>query len=172
MVAGESDNAARAANSLPLLRARYVVETEEWKTFPVNGETSPHELLATALSAVRTNDVATAERAAEELEGRAESGGAQGRIMHKEAAALVQLAKGQGDAATQLMDEAIEIAEGLRPPSGAASPIKPPYELYGEILLELDRPARSAGKVRDVVAPHAQSRAVAAWRGAGRREER
>ena len=146
MVARESDNAARAANSLPLLRARYVVETEEWKTFPVNGEASPHELLATALSAVRTNDVATAERAAEELEGRAESGGAQGRIMHNEAAALVQLAKGQGDAATQLMDEAIEIAEGLRPPSGAASPIKPPYELYGEILLELDRPAEALEK--------------------------
>ena len=146
MVARESDNAARAANSLPLLRARYVVETEEWKTFPVNGEASPHELLATALSAVRTNDVATAERAAEELEGRAESGGAQGRIMHKEAAALVQLAKEQVDAATQLMDEAIEIAEGLRPPSGAASPIKPPYELYGEILLELDRPAEALEK--------------------------
>ena len=145
-VATESDNAERAASSLPLLRARYVVETEEWKTFPVNGEASPHELLATALSAVRTNDVATAERAAEELERRADKDGAQGRLMHKEAAALVQLAKGHGDAATQLMDEAIEIAEGLRPPSGAASPIKPPYELYGEILLELDRPADALEK--------------------------
>ena len=145
-VATESDNAERAASSLPLLRARYVVETEEWKTFPVNGEASPHELLATALSAVRTNDVATAERAAEELERRADKDGAQGRLMHKEAAALVQLAKGHGDAATQLMDEAIEIAEGLRPPSGAASPIKPPYELYGEILLELDRPAEALEK--------------------------
>jgi hypothetical protein len=39
------------------------------------------------------------------------------------------------------MNEAVAIAEGLRPPNGAANPIKPPYELYGEILLKLDRPA-------------------------------
>ena len=44
------------------------------------------------------------------------------------------------------MDEAIEIAEELRPPNGAANPIKPPYELYGEILLELDRPDEALEK--------------------------
>ena len=146
MVAEQSDGAVRAVNSLPLVRARYVVETEEWKTFPVSEGTSPHELLATALSAVRTDDVATAEHAAGMLKARTEDGGAQVMIMHKEAAALVRLARGQGDAATQLMDEAIEIAEGQRPPNGAANPIKPPYELYGEILLELDRPAQALEK--------------------------
>ena len=34
MVAEQSDGAARAASSLPRLRARYVVETEQWRTFP------------------------------------------------------------------------------------------------------------------------------------------
>ena len=63
------------------------------------------------------------------------------RIMQKEAAALVALANGNEDSTTQLMDEAVTIAEGLRPPNGAANPIKPPYELYGEMLLKLDRPA-------------------------------
>ena len=147
-VAAQSDGAARAANSLSLLRARYVVETEEWRTFPVTDDASPAELLATALSAVRTNDVATAERAAGMLKARAEDGGAQVRIMHREAAALVRLANGNGPAAKQLMDEAIEIAEGLRPPNGAASPIKPPYELYGEMLLEFDRPAEALDKFK------------------------
>ena len=35
------------------------------------------------------------------------------------------------------MDEAIAIVETLRPPNGAASPVKPVYELYGEILLAM-----------------------------------
>ena len=146
MVAEQSDGATRARNSLPLVRARYVVETEEWKTFSVSEDTSSHELLATPLSAVRTGDAATAARVAAALEARAEGGGAQVRIMQKEATALVRLAKGDGPAATQLMDEAIEIAEGLRPPNGAASPTKPPFELYGEMLLELDRPAEALDK--------------------------
>ena len=72
---------------------------------------------------------------------RPEDGGADARITHREAEALVQLARGSATAATQLMDEAIEIAEGQRPPNGPASPIKPPYQLYEEILLELNRPA-------------------------------
>ena len=146
MVTEQSDGAARAANSLPRLRARYVVETEQWRTFPITDDASPAELLATALSAVRTDDVATAERAAEMLKARTEDGDGPVRIMSKEAAALVLLATGDGDGATQLMDEAVEIAEGLRPPNGAANPIKPPYELYGDILLALERPADALDK--------------------------
>ena len=42
------------------------------------------------------------------------------------------------------MDEAIEIVQTQRLPNGAANPVKPPYELYGEILMELDRPAAAA----------------------------
>ena len=38
------------------------------------------------------------------------------------------------------MDEAIAVVETLRPPNGAASQVKPPYELYGELLLQLGRP--------------------------------
>ena len=46
---------------------------------------------------------------------------------------------GDGDAAISLMDEAIELALSQRLPNGAANPIKPPYELYGEILLGLGK---------------------------------
>ncbi len=143
MVARESDGQARALSSLPLLNARYVVETEEWKTLPVTDDSSAHELLATGISAVKTGDLATAERAAAKLQTMAEGNNAN-QLMYREVAALIRLANGQGDAAIALMDEALEIVDGMRLPNGAANPVKPPYELYGEILLALDRPAEAA----------------------------
>ena len=142
----ESEGAARAASSLPLLKARYVVETEEWRIEPVTDDSSPHELLATGLSAVRLGRLDAARRAAAALETRAADGGAQVRIMHKQLAALVATADGHGDAATALMDEAIALVETLRLPNGAANPVKPPYELYGELLLDLSRPGEASEK--------------------------
>ena len=48
-------------------------------------------------------------------------------------------ARDDAEEAVALMDEATEIALGMRPPNGAANPVKPTFELYGEILLELGR---------------------------------
>ena len=143
MVARESDGQARAMSSQPLLNARYVVETEEWKTLPVTDDSSAHELLATGISAVKTGDLTTAEQSEAKLKTLAEGDSAANQIMYREVAALIRLARGQGDAAIALMDEAVEIVDGMRLPNGAANPVKPPYELYGEILLELDRPAEA-----------------------------
>ena len=146
MVVRESDGQARAVNTLPLVKARYVVETEEWKTLPVTDESPAAELLATGISAVRTGDLATAEAAAARLKALAEDGGSVDGIMHREVAALVHAARGEADAATALMDEALELTGRMRLPNGAASPVKPPYELYGEMLLDLGRPAEAAAK--------------------------
>ena len=143
MVARESDGQARAVSSLPLLNARYVVEAEEWNTLPVTDDSSAHELLATGISAVKTGDLATAEQAEATLRTMAEGDNPSNQIMYREVAALVRLARGQGDAALALMDEAVALVDGMRLPNGAANPVKPPYELYGEILLELDRPAEA-----------------------------
>ncbi len=44
------------------------------------------------------------------------------------------------------MDEAQAIVEAGATPRGAASPVKPVHELYGEILLDLDRPADAIEK--------------------------
>ena len=139
----ESDGAARAVNSLPLLRARYMVETEEWQASPITDTATDHGLLAAALGATRTGDIASAQAAEAIFAGRAEDGSASVRIMHKEVGALVHAAQGQAEQAVALMDEVIDIVNRLRPPNGAANPVKPPYELYGEILLELDRPAEA-----------------------------
>ncbi len=145
-VIAESDGQARAVSTLPLVNARYVVETEQWRTEPVTEDSSLHELLATGLSAVRTGNLATAREAEAALAARAEDGGAQDRIAHREVAASIEAAEGNADAAVGLMDEAIAIVETLRPPNGAASPVKPPYELYGEILLQLGQPGDALEK--------------------------
>ena len=146
MVRDESEGQARAVNSLPLLRARYVVETEAWMVEPVTADSGLPELLATGLSAVRLGDLDTAREAEAELAKRAEEGSAQARISHKEVAASIRVAEGRGDEATALMDEALEIVVTQRLPNGAASPVKPPYELYGELLLALGRPEDATEK--------------------------
>ena len=110
---------------------------------PITDDSSAAELLATGISAVETGDLMTAEAAAAKLKAMAEDDSPATGIMYREVAALVRLARGQGDAAVALMDEALEIVDGMRLPNGAANPVKPPYELYGEILLELDRPAEA-----------------------------
>ena len=142
----ESDGQQRGVSTLPLLNARYVVETEEWRVLPVTSNSSMHELLATGLSGVRTGDLAAARDAEAALKAMADQDGAQNRIGYGEVAAAIRAAEGKADEAIALMDEAIEMVETLRPPNGAASPVKPPYELYGEVLLELNRPAEALEK--------------------------
>ena len=66
------------------------------------------------------------------------------RIMHHELAAIIALKAGQGDQAAALMKEAAQIEESMRPPNGAADPIKPAHEMLGEVLLEVGKPAEAA----------------------------
>ncbi|HSF16499.1 MAG TPA: hypothetical protein VLK65_13205 [Vicinamibacteria bacterium] len=130
------------------MKARYTIETERWDARPIAEDATSGELLATALSAVRTGDRALAEKAEAKLEAMYEKESAERgeeatrvlAIIHKEVASLVRLAGGDGDGAAALMKEATAIAEAMRAPNGAATPAKPPNELYGEILLELGRP--------------------------------
>ena len=129
-----------------IMTARYIVESEQWEKLPITKTTTAPELMATGLSAIRLGDVATAEQVEASLKNlekvkhpipRIEKSRA---IMHKEIAALVHLAQGHSDKAIAIMKEAIAIEEDTGLPNGAAIPIKPAYELYGEILLELGQP--------------------------------
>ena len=134
---------ARAVNTLLLLKARYTVETEAWKILPITDESSANELLATALSAARLGDQMELGKAEAAL-GRAGEG--RTAIMHQMASALLHTGMGHADVATDLMDQAEAAILALAPPRGSASPIKPVFELYGEILLDLDRPTEAAAK--------------------------
>jgi hypothetical protein len=43
-----------------------------------------------------------------------------------------------------LLKEAVQLEESMRPPNGAADPVKPSHELLGEVLLEVGKPADAA----------------------------
>ena len=129
----EDTGQARPRRTEPLLKARYIVDTEEWAILPITDESSGHELLATGLSAARTGDRAALEAAVAALSGDADSGGYAG-IMYEQVAALLEADQGNEAGARELMDQAVETVEAMAPPRGSASPIKPVHELYGEIL--------------------------------------
>ena len=132
---GPSDEGgqARPSGAVSLLKARYIVDTEEWAILPITDESSGHELLATGLSGARTGDRAALEAAEAALRADADGRGYAG-VMHKQVAALLEADRANEAGARELMDEAVETVEAMAPPRGSASPIKPVHELYGEIL--------------------------------------
>ncbi|MDH3208539.1 MAG: hypothetical protein OEO79_18210 [Gemmatimonadota bacterium] len=135
--------AARAVNTLELAKARLIVESERWVVQPVTPEASSNQLFATAMSAYHLGDAEALAQAVAALDGRPGSGN---EIMHLEASALLHASMGHADVATGFMDRAQAVDEALPPPRGAASPIKPVHELYGELLMDLGRPAEAVGK--------------------------
>lgn len=158
----------RATSVLALVNARYIIETEEWKVQPVADDASDETLLANGMSAVATRDLATADRMVALLAAR--TGGPSGasahadhapapaapamgggpdsgksvRIMHKELQALAAEARGQKEQAVALLKEAVAIEASMRPPNGAADPVKPSHELLGEVLLRAGQAADAA----------------------------
>jgi tetratricopeptide (TPR) repeat protein len=162
--------APRATSVVALTKARYIIETQEWKVEGVADDASAETLLANGLSAVHTGDIATAEKMLAALATRAGSpaaapagphadhgpvpaaapasgmteGAKSTRIMHHELAAMIALKAGLRDRAVTLLKEAVQIEESMRPPNGAADPIKPSHELLGEVLLETGHAADAA----------------------------
>jgi hypothetical protein len=161
----------RAASALALQKARYIIETEEWKVQSIPDGASNETILANGMSAVKTGDLATAEKMEALLGAKAgaapgeSAGGAHAdhaptpapaaggggpdagksvRIMHRELKALIALAKKQNDEAVKLLQDAVAIEESMRPPNGAADPVKPSHELLGEVLLQVGKPADAA----------------------------
>ena len=163
----ETTKNARALSGLALVRARYIVETEEWKVQPAVEGASPTTVFANGLSAVGTGDVGTAEKMLARLAtaakmpesaagAHAEHGGVppppaglsegdkSSRIMHHELAARIAESKGQRDQAITLLRQAVAIEETMRPPNGAADPVKPSHELLGETLARAGKHAEAA----------------------------
>ncbi|HLF10890.1 MAG TPA: tetratricopeptide repeat protein [Gammaproteobacteria bacterium] len=145
------------------MRARYILETEQWERIPIQGggEHTAHDsmpgmaqsggstwLFIAGFSAAKLGDLATADAVEAELKNMREKIAAEGNayraksiaILENEVAALTRLARNQQDAAIRLAKEAADIELTLAAPSGPPEPIKPAPELYGEILLAADRP--------------------------------
>ncbi|HET9227587.1 MAG TPA: tetratricopeptide repeat protein [Thermoanaerobaculia bacterium] len=160
--ARESDS-PRVASSLEGMEARHRIETRTWQPAKVSAAKADEGAhcgmahpqgdglgwLAQGLGAVRAGDLAAAEEAAAALrklnEGKAEDyRSASGRIMEKEVAALVLLARGKQEEALALLKEAAELEARMPPPSGPPDPVKPAPELYGEALLEAGKAEEAA----------------------------
>ena len=133
-------------------RSRMVIEREAWHAEAVTEDDPPPRLLAAGLSAVRTGDLALAEKvariladavAAETSEDTDRSYYARNnkplQIMANEVGGLLAIARGQTDAGIALLAEGVAIAESMRPPNGAPNPLKPVHELHGEALLAAGR---------------------------------
>ena len=68
-------------------------------------------------------------------------------IMEKELSAVLVFKETKDAAAAErLIKDATEIELSMDAPSGPADPIKPSFELYGAVLLQLNRPAEAAAQ--------------------------
>ncbi|HEY3517263.1 MAG TPA: hypothetical protein VGL98_09485, partial [Gammaproteobacteria bacterium] len=147
------------------MRGRYLLETGQWEAIAQDGTDShgghdamPGMPLAQAgagawrfyagVSAANRGDAELAERFAADLGALREQVaatnvyGARGvAIQEKQVAALAKLARGDREAALALAKEAADIELTLAAPSGPPEPMKPAFELYGELLLAAGRPA-------------------------------
>lgn len=153
-IAAKTEGQRRPATALPRVKARYVIETEQWATQAVTKHSSPPELLATGISAIKLGNLALAETAEKRLAKLVEAAGDSDssyyaarsgplRTMHAEVAALVLLEKGKRDEAIALLEQGVAIAEAGSAPRGAANPLKPVHELLAETLLQLGKPEQA-----------------------------
>jgi tetratricopeptide (TPR) repeat protein len=159
-VVADKETAPNIRDGYASMKARQVVESAKWEklALPTGAvrdggapgyDGSAAYLLAAGLSAAKLGDTATATTAVEKLKAmrtQAESGSNAYRskpfaIMEKEVAAALAMAQKDTATADRLLKEATAIELALDAPSGPADPIKPSFELYGELLVEQGRMA-------------------------------
>jgi tetratricopeptide (TPR) repeat protein len=157
----DRDASPRVRDGYAAMRARQVVETGKWEPLPLAGgavrdggapgyDGNAAYVLAAGLSAAKLGDLTAASRALEILQAmqkQAESGSNAYRakpfaIMAKEVAAAIHAARNgptDREHAEQILKEAAAIELTLDAPSGPPEPIKPSFELLGELLLDEGR---------------------------------
>ena len=131
-------------------------ESEDWQPLEVpEGADAAGPLDGSLAGLVFINGMAAAERgdldAARQAHARLierleelEDPGEASQILDKELAARIRLAEGETDEALSLLREAVGLEGEMRLPSGPVHPIKPAHEMYGEVLLELERTEAAA----------------------------
>lgn len=147
----------RIVEALPRVKARMILETQQWEITPITEGSHDTELLATGISAVHLGDLATAQKAAERLAAKAAELNNNDRsyyaqnaepleIMVRSVAGLIAMTEGDADKGLAMLAEGVEIAESMRPPNGAPNPLKPIHELYGEALLGANKADEAAAQ--------------------------
>jgi tetratricopeptide (TPR) repeat protein len=166
----DKDPAPNVRDGYASMRARQIVESEKWEKLalpagPVRDGGAPAYdgsaayVFAAGASAANLGDLATANVALDKLKAmrvQAESGSNAYRarpfaVLEKEIAALIAVNHNDLVAAERLVKEAAAIELMLDAPSGPADPIKPSFELYGELLLKLSRPVEAAAQFQQAL---------------------
>jgi tetratricopeptide (TPR) repeat protein len=143
---GRGNDAAALRNDRGSMRARYIVESERWQE--MKGQATfdnIEELFALGLSAVNLGDAARVGSVIGEFrKAAAPSQPAdlreQAEVMLREMEALDLFAQGRQADAFAAMDRAAALQARMPKPIGRPFPIKGADELYGELLLQANRP--------------------------------
>jgi tetratricopeptide (TPR) repeat protein len=153
------------------MRARHIQESGQWEKLALPAAPAPagdHAAMPgmnmgpsqgsatwiyiVGVSAVKLGDLATADAAEAQLKGLRER--AQGgpnayavrphAVREKELGAIIRWARGQQEDALALAKEAVDVEKTMEAPSGPPDPIKPAFELYGELLAAAGRHQEAA----------------------------
>jgi hypothetical protein len=137
------------------IMARYIMETGEWElastlpSGPPSRDFAAMRLQIDAMASAQRNDHSAAQAAADKLTALADEPGQRQlakevlNIEAKEAQAVASLASGDPSKAVAMMDGAVAIEDSIYALSQPPYPPIPVHELYGTMLLEMNRPAQA-----------------------------
>ncbi len=152
---------ARSESTIRSMRARHIIESQQWEIQPVSADLDANELLALGLSAAHLGEAEVVNDVTMRLENMAsnQTGNVPLQVSYAEVAALNKLTQA-GQAATsgmnsraqaleaeamEMLANAVALTEQQRLPNGAANPLKPVHELAGEVALRHDEPGAAMG---------------------------
>ncbi|MCH7507265.1 MAG: hypothetical protein IID60_08190 [Proteobacteria bacterium] len=145
-VLADNPNDSRSVQTVRTMKARYIIESQQWQTSEITADTNSVELLAIGLSAINLGDVDLASKTVERLRETAEAkpDDIELNISYREVAALTLLKQGKIKQALALLDEGVALTANQAPPRGPVKPHKPVHELYAETLLQSGQAKKAA----------------------------
>jgi tetratricopeptide (TPR) repeat protein len=150
--------------------AMYVIETQRWSemaSFDLNPDAMrPADRISVhavqGMAALETGDRAAAEAALSDAQAAATDVDPDNRLPAMQLDALLRLDAGDTAAGLARLDSAAAIEDAQPLSFGPADPLKPTHELYGEVLLELDRPAEAQRHFEQALERY-PGRALSVW---------
>ena len=152
-----SGQSNRAKNHTVFTRTTFINETQNWdeqlllpefESWQINGRTAARYWFTKARIYLKNSQLENAEKALDHL---AEIAVEQPddkalNALHLELMALIALQKDDAAQALEHLKTAAELEDKLPLSFGPPWPLKPTHELYGEVLLQLNRPAEAAAQ--------------------------
>lgn len=145
-----TSGSSRTRAHLAYMRAAYLVDTEQWnstaadiviKASDLNVRAAASDMFVLGMVALHRGDRSTAQQTVQAMRGRRGSNDNKAAlIMEQELEAMLLMEAGKADEAIELMQQATATEDAMSFAFGPPLPVKPSHELFGEILLDLDRP--------------------------------